>query len=254
VPVTLVVLTALDLEYAAVCAHLRRLTTHRHPAGTIFEVGRVVGSDIRVAVAVVGPGTATAAIIAERAIDEFHPEALFVVGVAGGLKRAIKLGDVVVATKVYGYHGGAVDGTGFSARPDAWDAPHDLEQLARQVARTGSWATLIGRRRLVDAPFVHFKPIAAGDVLLNSRSAVLVRQLQRNYNDAVAIEMESAGVCKAGQLRRVPTLTVRSVSDHADGRKGDTDGAGWQTIAASHAAAFTIALIAAMRQAPVETA
>jgi nucleoside phosphorylase len=230
------------------------LRAHRHPAGTIFEVGRIAGSPARVAVAVVGTGTAAAAVMAERAIDEFHPEVVLFVGVAGALKRSVRLGDIVVATKVYGYHGGKADRSRFRARPEAWEAPHHLEQLARHVARAGSWTSFIERGGQRSLPQVHFKPIAAGDVVLNSRSAALTRQLQRDYSDAAAIEMESAGAAKAGQLRRVPTMTVRGISDLADGAKHVADQAGWQLIAAANAAAFSIALLAALHQTAAEIA
>jgi hypothetical protein len=92
---------------------------------------------------------------------------------------------------------------------------------------------------------VHFKPIAAAEGVLNSREAPLARRLHRFYNDAAAIEMESAGVAHAGHLNRcLPVLTIRGISDRADGAKGDADQAGWQLTAAGHAAAFAVTLAA----------
>jgi hypothetical protein len=74
---------------------------------------------------------------------------------------------------------------------------------------------------------VHFRPIAAGEVVLNSAAHPLRAQLKLHYGDAAAIEMESAGAARAGQLNRsLPTLTIRGISDRADGGKyaGDADG------------------------------
>jgi nucleoside phosphorylase len=94
-------------------------------------------------------------------------------------------------------------------------------------------------------PRVHFKPIAAGEVLLASRTAPTAERLHRVYNDAAAIEMESAGVSQASQFNRsLPTLIIRGISDRADGGKRAVDEAGWQPRAAAHAAAFTLALAA----------
>lgn len=242
--VPVVVLTALNFEYRAMCGHLVG-RQERRQAGTIFEVGQLAGSGLAVAVAVLGMGTAGTAALAERALREFEPDALLFVGVAGALKLDLNLGDVVVATKVYGYQGGTADGGRFKARPEAWAASHPLEQHARRVALEDSWPALVPRdeRRGRRRSQVHFGPIASGDVLLNSRDTPLARQLDSTYNDALAVEMESAGSAKAAQLRDVPMLTVRGISDKADGDKHAADRAGWQEIAALNAAAFAASLI-----------
>jgi adenosylhomocysteine nucleosidase len=240
---TVVMLVALDLEYQAVRRHLTGLHPHRHPAGTLFEVGQLPGGRGRVAIAVTGEGNRGAAVLTERAITEFQPAALLFIGVAGGLKDDIGLGDVVVGTKVYAYHGGKDEDTGFLARPAAWPAPYALEQLARYIARNRSWHRLLAPDARRHPPAVHLKPIAAGEVTLNSRTTPLAQQLHRNYNDAVAIEMESAGVAQAGHLNgSLPVLTVRGISDKADGGKHLADEKGWQPIAAANAAAFAVSL------------
>jgi nucleoside phosphorylase len=236
---TVVVLTALETEYTAALALIEAPRVHRHAAGTQFAVGRIPGRAGQVALALVGAGNHPAAVLAERAIAEFGPRALFFSGIAGALHDDLDLGSVVVATKVYGYHGGFEGDAGFSSRPQAWDADHELEQIARAVGRDSTW-----HRGLPTVPSVRFRPIAAGEVVLNSRTTPLAQQLRHHYADAAAIEQESAGTAKAAQLNRLPFLTVRSISDKADGHKYETDGAGWQSKAARNAAAFTISVAA----------
>jgi nucleoside phosphorylase len=236
-----VILAPMNLEYKAVRAQLREPRQVWHPAGTAFEVGRVPGVPWQVALVVTGEGTADTAALAERAAAWFRPRALFVVGVAGGLKDDIALGDVVVATWVYGYHGGKDEAEGFQARPRAWRSAHQLEQVARMVDIKGTWKESLAEPA---RPSVHFKPIAAGDVVLNSRDTPLALQLRRHYNDASAIEMESAGAASAAHLNAsLPVLTIRGISDKADGAKRLSDAAGLQPVAASHAAAFTMAIL-----------
>jgi hypothetical protein len=59
--------------------------------------------------------------------------------------------------------------------------------------------------------------------------------------------MESAGISQAGHFNQnLPVLTIRGVSDHADGTKSRTDGQGWQGIAATTAADFAAAVVAAI--------
>lgn len=235
-----VILTALDLEYAAVRDQLTDLRVRRHPAGTRFEVGRIGQSDCRVALGLVGKGNHPAAVLAERAMAEFSPAAVLFVGVAGGLWPNIRLGDVVVASKIYAYHGGTSEDDGLKARPKAWEIPHEADQIAHHVDRSVAW-----RRGLPvgAAPKVHFGPIAAGEVVQDSGFSEQARWIRQHYNDAVAIEMEAAGVAQAGHLNRaLPVVVVRGISDHADGSKAATDGQNWQPKAASHAAAFATAL------------
>ncbi|WP_089004500.1 5'-methylthioadenosine/S-adenosylhomocysteine nucleosidase family protein [Micromonospora viridifaciens] len=235
-----VILTALNLEYEAVRDRLTGLAVRRHAAGTRFEVGRIGQSGPRVALGLVGKGNHPSAVLAERAIAEFRPTALLFVGVAGGLRPRVALGDVVVASKVYAYHGGTSEDDGLKARPKAWEIPHEADQAAHHVARVGEW----GRGLSAGSnPRVHFGAIAAGEVVQDSAISAQARWIRQHYNDAVAIEMEAAGVAQAGHLNRaLPVVVVRGISDRADGSKAVTDGQNWQPRAARHAAAFAVAL------------
>ena len=230
----IVVLTALQLEYTAIREHLVGIQVHRHPAGTRFEKGHVAGRSV--AIAVIGEGNMSAATIAERAINEFRPQAVLFVGIAGALVEWIGHGDVVVGTRIYGYHSGRSTDAAFLTRPRVWHGSHELEQVARSVDVTGTW--LPGH---VTTPPVHFGPIAAGEVLLDSRTSSVATYLRDRYDDAVAIEMESAGMASAGQLNNALTLTIRGISDFADGARRRTDR---PRSAAERAAAFAAAVIA----------
>lgn len=239
----IVVLTALELEHRSIRQWLGRCRRVDHPSGTIFTVGRPPAGRGRIALAVTGAGNNAAAVLAERAIAMFRPRALLFVGVAGALRDDIDLGDVVVATKVYAYHGGTMRSGGFQARPRSWEAPHHLDQLARHVSRSDAWTGLLPPT--AGRPRVHFQPIAAGEVVLNARDDPLSAQLRQTYGDAVAIEMESAGIAQAAHLNgALPVLTVRGISDKADGRKHAADDQGWQPAAADRAAAFALAVVA----------
>jgi adenosylhomocysteine nucleosidase len=246
--VRLVILTALGLEYQAVREHLISPRVWEHPRHTLFEVGGISGSSWQVALVETGVGNRCTAVVTDRAVDMFGPDAIFLVGVAGGLRPEIALGDVVVATRIYDYQAGLDTKGGFLVRPQSWDAPYDLEQRARHLARTDWWTDRLGddHHDPSAVPAVHFRPIAAGAVVLNSRATALAEQLRRNFNDAAAVEMESAGAAYAAHLNRLRIMTVRGISDHADGRKHAADRRGSQQLAARHAAAFTIALICAL--------
>ncbi|MCA2191018.1 5'-methylthioadenosine/S-adenosylhomocysteine nucleosidase family protein [Nonomuraea cavernae] len=237
----IVILTALDLEYQAVRAHLTDPRVHRHTAGTHFELGRLAGDGLRVALGLVGKGNHPSAVITERAIAEFSPSALLFVGVAGALWPGIGLGDVVVATHVYAYHGSTSEDDGLKARPRVWEIAHETDQIARHLYRTETWTRLLPVGAGV--PAVRFGPIAAGEVVQDSAISAHARWVRETYNDALAIEMESAGVAQAAHHNRsLPMAVVRGISDRADGTKTATDGLNWQPRAAANAAAFAVAL------------
>ncbi|MFB4275938.1 purine phosphorylase [Nonomuraea sp. MTCD27] len=237
----IVILTALDLEYQAVRGHLTDPRVHRHTAGTRFELGRLAGDGRRVALGLVGKGNHPAAVITERAIAEFSPSALLFVGVAGALWPGIGLGDVVVATHVYAYHGGTSEDDGLKARPRVWEIAHETDQIARHLYRTETWTRHLPAGAAV--PAVRFGPIAAGEVVQDSSISAHARWVRQTYNDALAIEMESAGVAQAAHHNRsLPMAVVRGISDRADGTKTATDGLSWQPRAAANAAAFAVAL------------
>lgn len=242
----IVILTALAVEQEAVLAHLVDVREHRHAQGTVFDVGGLAGHPGReVALGVTGQGTLAAATLTERAIAEFSPSAVLFVGVAGGLRNWLEIGDVVVGTKVYAYHGGKSTDSAFLARPKAWEIAHELDQAARRVQRARKWHEPLAPPGEAQSPEVYFEAIAAGDVVLDSKTSLVAEALHHNYNDAVAVEMESAGFAAAGHLAgRTATATVRGISDYADGSKSVTDGRGGQRLAARNAAAFAVALAA----------
>ncbi|MET7478942.1 tetratricopeptide repeat protein [Streptomyces sp. NPDC005648] len=228
---TVVALTALPLEYRALRAHLTGIEKHVHPVyGTRAEVGHLPGSRWRVALLETGEGTRGAAALTERVMSWFAPEAVLFVGVAGGLKADIELGDVVIATKVYAIHGGKESADGFLDRPETWHAPHHLEQAARHALR--------------DEQHIRFKPIAAGEVLLADADSPLADRLRRRFDDAVAIEMEGSGVAHAAHLAGAPgALIIRGISDRADAGKSLADAHGSQRMAAARAAEAAVAVL-----------
>lgn len=239
-----VMLTAFNLEYDAVRRKMVDPRVHLHERGTRFEVGILRGTRCRVVLGLTGKGNHPAAVLAERAIQEFSPLAVLFVGVAGALWDT-PLGDVVVATHVYAYHGGTSEDDGLKARPRAWETAHEVAQVAAHVGRAGDWAD---KPSLQDPPSVHFGAIAAGEIVQNSRISREAEWIRQYYNDALAIEMEAAGVAQAGHLSGAPVAVIRGISDRADGTKAADGDATWQPVAAANAAAFAARLAAELTE------
>ena len=239
----MLIVTPLPLEFRALRTHLEDASPDYHPKGTYFLRGRIPGVPGDVVVVSPGDGNLDTAVLVERGIERYRPRALLVVGIAGSLKTDVEIGDVVVSTWVHAYHGGKEEDSGFSARPRSRAAAHRFSQVAIAVSLEDGWSD---RLAPIDGrpPQVHHKPIAAGEVVLNSRDTPLADQIRRHYSDAVAIEMESAGSAAAAHLNDdLPTLTIRGISDRADGEKHLSDAGGLQPAAAERAAAFAVAFL-----------
>lgn len=235
-----VILTAMNLEYEAVRDRMGDLQVHWHRAGTRFETGSLGLPGCEVALVLSGKGNHPAAVLAERAIAEFAPAAVLFVGVAGALRRSVELGDVVVASQVYAYHGGTSEDDGLKSRPRTWETEHRAAQIAQEVIRSRNWLDVPDPSRV---PKAHFGAIAAGEIVQDSTISAEAAWIRTHYADALAIEMEAAGVAQAAHLNRaLPVVVIRGISDLANGEKAVTDKQNWQPRAAAHAAAFAAAL------------
>jgi nucleoside phosphorylase len=189
----------------------------------------------------VRPAPATPAAYARAEHEVFRPRAIVLTGIAGALHDDLAIGDILVATKVYAYHSGTVRPDGFIPRPRSWETPHHLDQTARHVHHAGTYRSLLPPGR---SPQVSFRPIASGEMVVDTRDHDLARQLRSAYDDAAAVEMEGAGAAHSGHLNGTPVIIVRAISDLADGAKLAADRQGWQPLAAANAAAFAVALAA----------
>ncbi|MEV0641972.1 5'-methylthioadenosine/S-adenosylhomocysteine nucleosidase [Streptomyces sp. NPDC050619] len=236
---TVLVLTALPLEYAAVRAHIEKREELVHRDGTRVEQGQLPGTPWHVAIAELGMGAERAAALTTQLINWLRPEAVFFVGVAGSLKDDVEIGDVVVGTQVYEIHGGKQTPKEFLVRPKALPGSHALEQAARSAVR--------------DMPDVqaHFLPIATGAVVLAAAKSELAQFIRRNYNDAGAIEMEGSGAALAAHVSgQLDALVIRGISDRANAGKRKADASGSQKLAAEQAASVTVAVLHKHRPRP----
>ncbi|MGW1781769.1 phosphorylase family protein [Streptomyces sp. NPDC002143] len=83
---TVLVLTSLPLEYAAVRAHVQEPQEFVRPDGARVEIGQLPGTSWRVAIAELGARAERAGVLTTQLISWLHPEAVFFVGIAGSLK------------------------------------------------------------------------------------------------------------------------------------------------------------------------
>lgn len=236
-----VILTAIPCEYAAVRQRLTNCVEGVHHSGSVYEIGDF--EDWSILIAEIGAGNERAAAEAERAIEYFQPQVVLFVGVAGGIKDVV-LGDVVCATKVYGYESGK-ENESFLPRPEVGNSSAPLESRARAEGRKPDWLTarldVSGVR--CPSPRVFIAPIAAGAKVVASTRSPTAKFIRNFYSDALAVEMEGIGFLKAASMSpSCYAMVVRGISDLID-QKNDSDDEGWQEIAADNASAFAFQML-----------
>jgi nucleoside phosphorylase len=242
---SVVIVTALDIETRAV---LRQLGpwTEETVDGTVLYIGEF--AEWNVAVVEVGPGNIAAAALASRAIGHSKADVALFVGVAGGLKD-VALGDVVVASKVYGYESGKDTSSGFLPRPDLQHGAHALEQRARAMCKRKLWCNRLDRSIKTSDPQLFVGPSAAGEKIVASMRSATAKFLKKQYGDALAVEMEGRGFLEAVHIHSVLGPVIRGISDQLSG-KATSDKAGWQQKAADAASAVAFEMLATLSPNP----
>lgn len=237
-----VILTALEVETRAVLRHLHDVQEETVKQ-TVFHVGRFEVWEI--AVGECGPGNIRTALTVERAIDHFSPEVACFVGVAGGVKD-VSIGDVVVATKVYGYESGKDEEGGFRPRPEISLPAYIFEQRARAVRLKDRWKARLDAQFNNGGANIRVGPIAAGEKVVRSVRSATAKFLRAEYGDALAVEMEGRGFLDGVHINHpVQGCLVRGISDLLD-NKDQTDEAGSQAVAADAASAVIYEMLATL--------
>ncbi|MFD7130872.1 protein kinase [Streptomyces sp. NPDC059894] len=236
-----VVLTATVVEYAAVLELLESKDPLNSVSGAPYTVGHltVASATWETWVACIGQGNVNAALQASQAIQDLRPRLIVFLGTAGGLKEGVRLGDVVFATKVYGYETGKQTDERMLARPDIALADARTVGFARRIAASGKWRPVrAASGDGLESPWVHVEPIAAGEKIQAGQRGEFRDHLRASFNDAVAVEMEGLGFLTAArQWSGVPAMVIRGVSDLlADKSPGQDERV--QPVACRNAARF----------------
>ncbi|PHI21073.1 hypothetical protein CEQ90_05175 [Lewinellaceae bacterium SD302] len=230
-----VILTPIELEYTILRSLVSDAQPVKGPSGRYHEQGSLSNriSPLSAAIVLGSSKTTDIALVTKRIIDDLNPKVLILAGIAGGVKD-VSIGDVVIASKAYGYESGKESERGFLSRPEVLPFDDELTDYARLIARRTPWQSPESA-----SPFsVTIGPIASGDKLIATNKGQISDRLFMHYNDTVALEMEAIGFAKAAVAhRKLRAMNIRGVSDLLN-NKSLTDGQGGQKIALSNLKVF----------------
>jgi adenosylhomocysteine nucleosidase len=240
------ILTVLPLEMYAVVEVLQRASgyrTYQIEGGAQVHEARLAATDPGVlnvvAMQTVDRGPRSAALAYRTLRQLFSPPLVLLVGVAGGIRPVISIGDVVISDSVIYYDARRETPEGIRRRGQAQaTAPVLRNRLNEFFRRHGDQIPLGGATSIR----VHWGPIGSGDAVITDCSSDIRHYLSQFNEKTLAVETEAAGVAQAF-YEEVQTdqalrgwLTIRGISDHADAAKGHA-----QHVTAAHHAAVVMA-------------
>jgi len=203
---TIGIIGAMDVEIAELKNRMEIIQS-KTIAGAEFNVGRIQGGSVVVAMA--GIGKVNAAVCAQTMIDFYGVDYLVNIGVAGSLARDLNIGDVVVSDDLVQHdfdanYIGAMAGVIPGMKESFFRADAELVRMAKEAAESVLSGT--GSK-------VYTGRIASGDQFISSHEAK--HRILKEFS-ALCCEMEGAAIAHAAYLNDVPFVVIRSISDKAD--------------------------------------
>jgi adenosylhomocysteine nucleosidase len=173
--------------------------------------------------------------------EHFHPAVIALTGIAGGIHRDVRLGDVVVATRVICYDLRKETPSGTLYRGQERQAPAIVGHAVKEFF-TGhgdpAEFDVDGSGKAKGVIRVFNGPIGSGNAVIADRDSDILRYLARFNDKILAVDMEAAGLSLAHHEDLTPAghplgwLVIRGISDDASVRKADD----YHHIAARNAA------------------
>jgi nucleoside phosphorylase len=165
-----------------------------------------------------GPGAALLTV--QQAIQDLHPQAVILCGIAYGLRpNKQKLGDILISKQLAYYEPQKVDlKQGIIPRGDRTTCSERLLQRARSLELDWKGAPL------------HFGLVLSGEKLVNDPS--FRKKLLNEEPEAIGGEMEGAGLYAAARASKTDWILIKAICDWADGKKDNSA----QEAAAANAA------------------
>ena len=199
------IIGAMDEEVAEFLAHAESQKIIER--GT-FRVHEAVLFGARVVVVKCGVGKVFAAMVTQHVIDAYGPSAVLSTGVAGGLSPLLNIGDVVVSRDT-AHHDMDARALGFArghipfSDLRFFETDADLGRKALAARLPSGHQVLSGR-------------ILTGDQFISgARQETHAHLTEELTGDAV--DMETAAIAQVCHAHGVPFVSVRTISDKADG-------------------------------------
>jgi len=197
----LAIMGAMEEEITPLLEYFTDIKKNEYANNTYYEVKL---GDLEVVIAYSKIGKVFSTLTASTMIQKFGCDTLLFSGVAGGINPELKIGDLIVASKLsqhdlditaFGHPAGYVPGGEVYVNTD-----ENLKNIALEVARENGIKIIEGI-------------IATGDQFVCDEKR---KEFIETTFNADALEMEGASVAVVCDALNVPCLILRAISDTAD--------------------------------------
>jgi nucleoside phosphorylase/xanthosine utilization system XapX-like protein len=247
--VDVAIVTALPMELQALLRHggSWSMISPSEDSPRTFHICHTESGLSVLATCALGMGQLNAALATKDIIQKWRPKKVVLVGIAGGLRSDVQLGDVVVSEQIVDYELGKITTEGLEPRWSVYRSDPILLDRLRNF-QSSEWVNGIAiprpdERVGVRPRIIHDVVLSGNKVIADERAAGALASV---WKRAAAIEMEGAGIAAAlHQIKDAPPfIVIKGICDKADSKKGDE----WQQYAAEAAAAFAMSFVQEMLQ------
>lgn len=256
VDVAIVTIIREELDAAKIAVGIQKDTEDLNISGLRYWGGKIArrgSEELSVVLTMVGESrTLPCAIACDRLFGAYSPKLCILVGIAGGVKDRVALGDAVSARLILDYEGARLEPKERMKRPQPYSLEIPIGRDLYHFRPRSEWNDYFGEcllalRNLYELPSVsqdwHPKHdmgvILAGEKLFADGS---LPAMQKEYHQEVlAAEMEGSGFARACQEHAIPWLVFRGISDYGDPDKPAQKA--WKATAALSAATAAVAFL-----------
>lgn len=227
--VDIAIIGAMAEEVNALVAHLTFYVKHQR-LNDVYYLGKLGDKDVVVVQS--GIGKVSAAIATTFVFENFAPKCVINIGSAGGLDKALEIGDVVISSEVR-YHD--VDVTMIGCEygqvpnmPSAFKADPQLVELARRSIEKVGIKAVEGL-------------ICTGDYFMSDPG--LVAMVRGYFPSMIAADMEAAAIAQACYMYNCPFVVIRAISDVVEQPNNKVDFFTFLDTAAKNSAKFVVNMV-----------
>ena len=239
--VDIAIITAVESEFVAAKSLFDNWNNVQVPDDpNIYQIASVtIDNDIKNILLVMLPemGMTAASCLTTKIICSFSPDQIYMVGICGGIRGEVELGDIVVATKSWDYGSGKIKPTGTKTDETAY---YELEPSPNQISIdptivseikmnkdsiisdiSNCWNKLHPEKQI--HPKIFFSPMPSGASVICDEK-IFSEIIRPQHRKCVGLDMETYGVYFSIQntsRKQIEFFSIKCVSDYADIEKND---------------------------------